>query len=192
MKRDLRQDLQRIQTHLLQGQFDAGIRVCREVLTYAPREPNTLYMLGVASAQVGHAETTREAFSTALEVTPDRVDLLLNYGNFLREISAPAEALPLHQRAASLSPQMPDAWKALATTQLRLDLSDEALFSANKFINLAPKDAMAWELAAAAAQKLQRLDDAIAMLSRGIRLIPGSRFAELCARTDLQAAEQFC
>lgn len=174
MKRDLRQDLQRIQTHLLQGQFDAGIRVCREVLTYAPREPNTLYMLGVASAQVGDAETTREAFSTALEFTPDRVDLLLNYGNFLREISAPAEALPLHQRAASLSPQMPDAWKALATTQLRLDLSDEALFSANKFISLAPKDAMAWELAAAAAQKLQRLDDAIAMLSRGIRLIPGS------------------
>jgi Flp pilus assembly protein TadD len=85
MKRDLRRDVQNIQAQLMQGRFDAGIKLCREVLAYAPREPNTLYMLGVAAAQIGDAVTTREAFSQALTVTPDRIDLLLNFGNFLRE-----------------------------------------------------------------------------------------------------------
>ena len=41
MKRDLRRDVQNIQAQLMQGRFDAGIKLCREVLTYAPREPNT-------------------------------------------------------------------------------------------------------------------------------------------------------
>ena len=94
MERDFRQDIQSIQAHLTQGRFDAAIKLCREVLDYAPREPNTLYMLGVAAAQIGDAATTREAFSQALTVTPDRIDLLLNFGNFLRETASPAEALP--------------------------------------------------------------------------------------------------
>ena len=131
-------------------------------------------MLGVAAAQIGDAATTRDAFSQALTVTPDRIDLLLNFGNFLRETAAPAEALPLHQRAASLAPQMHGAWKALAMTQLRLDLCDEALFSANKLISISPKDESAWELAAGAAQRLKRLDEAVSMIERAIRLIPGS------------------
>jgi tetratricopeptide (TPR) repeat protein len=174
MKRDLRRDVQNIQAQLMQGRFDAGIKLCREVLAYAPREPNTLYMLGVAAAQIGDAVTTREAFSQALTVTPDRIDLLLNFGNFLRETDARAEALPLHQRAVSLAPQMPEAWKALALTQLSLDLCDEALFSANKLISISPKDESAWELAAGAAQRLKRLDEAVSMIERAIRLIPGS------------------
>ncbi|MAP04560.1 MAG: hypothetical protein CME48_06230 [Halieaceae bacterium] len=84
MERDFRHDIQSIQAHLTQGRFDAAIKLCREVLDYAPREPNTLYMLGVAAAQIGDAATTREAFSRALTVTPDRIDLLLNFGNFLQ------------------------------------------------------------------------------------------------------------
>ena len=89
MGRDFRQDIQSIQVHLTQGRFDVAIKLCREVLDYAPREPNTLYMLGVAAAQIGDAATTREAFSQALTVTPDRIDLLLNFGNFLRETASP-------------------------------------------------------------------------------------------------------
>jgi len=88
MKPNLRQDLETIQHQLMAGQFQEGISTCRKVLSYAPKEPNALYMMGVAAAQLGDANTTQVAFDAALKVTPDRVDLLMNYGNFLRETGA--------------------------------------------------------------------------------------------------------
>ena len=88
MKPNLRQDLETIQRQLMAGQFQEGISTCRKVLSYAPKEPNALYMMGLAAAQLGDANTTQVAFDAALKVTPDRVDLLMNYGNFLRETGA--------------------------------------------------------------------------------------------------------
>ena len=87
MKQNLRQDLQAIQQQLMAGRFQEGVRLCRQVLSYAPNEPNALYMMGVASAQLGDANGTRAAFDAALKVTPNRVDLLLNYGNFCARLA---------------------------------------------------------------------------------------------------------
>ena len=47
MKQNLRQDLQAIQQQLMAGRFQEGVRLCRQVLSYAPNEPNALYMMGV-------------------------------------------------------------------------------------------------------------------------------------------------
>ena len=55
MKQNLRQDLQAIQQQLMAGRFQEGVRLCRQVLSYAPNEPNALYMMGVAAAQLGDA-----------------------------------------------------------------------------------------------------------------------------------------
>ena len=66
MKQNLRQDLQTIQQQLMAGRFQEAVRLCRQVLSYAPNEPNTLYMMGVAAAQLGDANRTRAAFDAAL------------------------------------------------------------------------------------------------------------------------------
>ena len=60
MKRDLSQDLQQIQTHLGNGRFTAGITLCREVLAYAPNDPNALYLLGLGAAQLGDDFTVKK------------------------------------------------------------------------------------------------------------------------------------
>jgi Flp pilus assembly protein TadD len=70
MKPNLRQDLQTIQRQLMAGQFQEGIATCRRVLSYAPTEPNALYMMGVAAAQLGDANTTRVAFDASAEGNP--------------------------------------------------------------------------------------------------------------------------
>ena len=58
MKQNLRQDLQAIQQQLMAGRFQEGVGLCRQVLSYAPNEPNALYMMGVAirslRMQMGH------------------------------------------------------------------------------------------------------------------------------------------
>ena len=118
MKPNLRQDLQTIQRQLMAGQFQEGIATCRRVLSYAPTEPNALYMMGVAAAQLGDANTTQVAFDAALKVTPDRIDLLMNYGNFLRETGTLDRAQALLLRASELAPKTAGVWQALSSTQL--------------------------------------------------------------------------
>ena len=174
MKQNLRQDLQAIQQQLLAGRFQDGVRLCRQVLSYAPNEPNALYMMGVAAAQLGDANGTRAAFDAALKVTPNRVDLLLNYGNFLRETGALERALQLLLRASELAPKTAGVWQSLSSTQFRLERFDEALESAQKLVSLAPTDAAAWELAAGAAQRAGNRDRAVQLISSGLEKLPES------------------
>ena len=172
MKQNLRQDLQAIQQQLMAGRFQEGVRLCRQVLSYAPNEPNALYMMGVASAQLGDANGTRAAFDAALKVTPNRVDLLVNYGNFLRETGALQRALQLLQRASELAPTTPGVWQSLSSTQFRLERFAEALKSAEKLVSLSPTDAAAWELAAGAAQRLKNHDRAVQLVRSGLEKLP--------------------
>ena len=172
MKQNLRQDLQTIQQKLMAGRFQEAVRLCRQVLLYAPNEPNTLYMMGVAAAQLGDANGTRAAFDAALKVTPNRVDLLVNYGNFLRETGALERALQLLQRASELAPTTSGVWQSLSSTQFRLERFAEALKSAERLISLSPADAAAWELAAGAAQRLRNHDRALQLIHSGLEKLP--------------------
>ena len=174
MKRNLQQNLQTIQQQLMAGRFQESVMLCRQVLSYAPNEPNALYMMGVAAAQLGDAEGTRAAFDAALKVTPDRIDLLMNYGNFLRETGALDRALTLLERAAKLAPATMAVWKSLSSTQFRLEQFEGALASAETLVTLAPTDATAWELAAGAAQRLGERDRALALIKRGLTHLPES------------------
>ena len=174
MKPNLGQDLQTIQRQLMAGQFQEGIATCRKVLSYAPKEPNALYMMGVAAAQLGDANTTQVAFDAALKVTPDRVDLLMNYGNFLRETGTLDRAQALLKRASELAPKTAGVWQALSSTQLKLERFDAALVSAERFVALAPKEAAAWELAAGAAQRLGNRDRALGIVKEGLESLPES------------------
>ena len=174
MKQNLRQDLQAIQQRLMAGRFQEGMSLCRQVLSYAPNEPNALYMMGVAAAQLGDANGTRTAFDAALKVTPNRIDLLLNYGNFLRETGALERALQLLLRASELAPKTAGVWQSLSSTQFRLERFDEALESAEKLVSLAPTDAAAWELAAGAAQQAGNRGRAVQLISSGLEKLPES------------------
>ena len=174
MQQNIRQDLQAIQQQLKAGQFQPAIALCRRVLTYAPNEPNTLYMMGVAAAQVGDATTTRAAFDAALNVTPDRVELLLNYGNFLRETGAPERSVELLTRASQLSPKTSAVRQSLATTLFRLKRFKEALSNAEASVALTPTDVVSWELAAGAAQRLGDHDRALSLVRDALVNVPTS------------------
>jgi len=174
MQQNIRQDLQTIQRQLMTGQFQAAIALCRRVLAYAPNEPNTLYMMGVAAAQLGDAQTTRAAFDAALKVTPDRLELLLNYGNFLRETGAPERSVELLTRASQLSPNTAAVRQSLATTLFRLERFKEALSNAEVSVGLTPTDVASWELAAGAAQRLGESDRALSLVRDALVNIPTS------------------
>ncbi len=174
MKQNLRQDLQTIQQQLVAGRFQEGVRLCRQVLSYAPNEPNALYMMGVAAAQLGDANGTRAAFDAALKITPNRVDLLMNYGNFLRETGASERALQLLQRASEFAPTIAGVWQSLSSTQFRLERFAEALESAEKLVNLSPNDEAAWEFAAGAAQRLGDHKRAVQLIQSGLTKLPES------------------
>lgn len=174
MKGNIRQDLQIVQQNLMAGRFSESISLCRKILSYAPNEPNALYMMGVAAAQMGDAGATRAAFDAALKVTPDRVDLLMNYGNFLRETGALERSQALLLRASKHAPNTAAVWQSLCSTQFRLERFEEALASAEILAAIAPMEPSAWELAAGAAQRLGDSDKAIGLIKKGLVNLPES------------------
>ncbi|MEM1402046.1 MAG: putative 2OG-Fe(II) oxygenase [Pseudomonadota bacterium] len=170
----LRDQVAKARSLLEAGQFTECMSYCADVLLQTPNEPNTLFILALAASQVGDGETTERAFLAALNVAPNRLDLLMNYSRFLRETGRAAEAVPLLERAVKLAPDTAGTWHSLALGQLNSGAFADASKSAERLLALAPGESAAWELAAAAAQRRGAVAEAIGVLRKGLERLPNA------------------
>ena len=156
------------------GQFTECISYCADLLAKTPNEPNTLFTLALAASQIGDGETTERAFLAGLKVAPNRMDLLMNYGRFLRETGRPGEAVPYMERAVKLAPDTPNTWHSLALSQLQSGAFAAASASADRLLKLVPGENAAWELAGAALQRQGKVEEAITVIREGLTRLPNS------------------
>nr|WP_329761015.1 type IV pilus biogenesis/stability protein PilW [Stenotrophomonas geniculata] len=81
------------------GNLDAAERKAREALKLAPESPDALVLMAGIDERRGRTQQAGESFRRAAERTPQRGDVLNNYGAWLCQQGRPAESLAWFDRA---------------------------------------------------------------------------------------------
>ena len=98
--------------------------------------------LGDAYADADRSADAADAYGRALKASPDDVGALVGLGILLLGAGRPDGALPLIDRAATLSPALPDVhlYRAIARYQVAGWLTADARADILRFLELAPND----------------------------------------------------
>ncbi len=84
------------------------------------------YMEGLSNWKAGEPDTAEEAFIAALDIQPDHLKSLVNYGRVLLELDRADEAKVQLEAAVAISPQSVDANRVLGRANHNLGLLEEA------------------------------------------------------------------
>jgi len=130
------------------------------------------YMLGLSEWKSGDLDAAEEAFLTALEIKPDHVKSLVNYGRVLLEQDRPAEARVQLELALAADPAGIDARRVMGRIQHAAGELEEAAASYRAV--LAVKDDDAWSLNNLGLIRIEqgRYDEALAPLAKASLLKP--------------------
>lgn len=107
-----------------------------------PTDVGSLVALGDSYFEADRTADAADAYGRALKASPDDVGALVGLGALLLGAGRPDGALPLVDRAATLSPALPDAYlyRAIARYQLAGGLVPEVRADILRFLELAPND----------------------------------------------------
>jgi Flp pilus assembly protein TadD len=108
-----------------QGRLDQACRLLSHLVELVPDHSHGWTALGVALSRSGNKPRAAEAFQAALKLDPSNAHAMRNAAAILAE-SAPAEALPLFQKAAAVLPNDQQTLLGYGTCLLRLGRSDDA------------------------------------------------------------------
>ena len=120
-----------------QGRLDSARSLLERLVELEPDHSNGWTALGVALARSGDKPEALKAFRRALELAPANAYALRNAGAILGE-AAPAEALPLFEKAAALLPDDQQNLLGYGICLLHLGRSKEADRFLSKCIEVNP------------------------------------------------------
>lgn len=109
-----------------------------------PVNPWGYYMLGLSAWKAGDPETAEDAFLSALEIQPDHVKSLVNYGRVLLEMGRADEAAVQIERALVLAPDDLQAGRVLGRVRHNQNLLPEAEDAYRRVLQSNPQDV--WSL----------------------------------------------
>jgi Tfp pilus assembly protein PilF len=101
-------------------------------------DPATLDVYGAVLADAGRLEEARAAFRRALELEPDRADVLLHLGMLSLRENDPASARDWFTKSLTAEPRAPGTLAALGLAQARLGDNRSALESWDRALLLDP------------------------------------------------------
>lgn len=78
---------------LVEGQFQRGLEVLREVIERDPRNPYAYHFLGTALFELGQLEPARDAYQAALLIAPDYLAARVALSHVFRLLKKPEAAL---------------------------------------------------------------------------------------------------
>jgi len=102
-------------------------------------DPATLDVYGAILADSGRLEDARRAFARALEIDPDRADVLLHLGMLSLREKNPAQARDWFAKSLAADPAAPGTLAALGLAQAQLGDSRAALESWDRALVLDPR-----------------------------------------------------
>ncbi|HEY6065824.1 MAG TPA: sulfatase-like hydrolase/transferase, partial [Thermoanaerobaculia bacterium] len=120
-----------------QGRVAEGLALLADATS--SRDPETLDVYGALLAEAGRLEEARSAFRRALELDPNRADVLLHLGMLSLREKDPAAARDWFLKSLAADEKAPGTLAALGLAQVQLGDSRAALESWDRALVLDPK-----------------------------------------------------
>ena len=130
-----------------QGDFDGALAGLKGVLDKNPKDPNALYLSGVALLKKGQAPEAAARFVQVIELSPKFAPAHYQLGVCRDQMKEPEKALESYTKAMELDPANPDSPYNAGFILFGLNRVDEALPLFEKSLAIRPDDPAALEMA---------------------------------------------
>ena len=178
------------------GRLAEADRICRHILTLAPRHAESHHLLGVIALEAGHPGPALAMIGEAIRISPERGLYHANLGLALRRLGRLDEAIACFRQAIERQPDDADSHYALGAALHDLGRLAEATAAYREALRLRPNFPEAHNNLGNAWCALGRLDQAVASYRAAIELRPnhhGALFNLGLALRDLgRVAEAVC
>lgn len=158
--------------HHKAGQLQQAESIYRQILQHQPDHADALHLLGTVALQVGRHEIAAELIGKAIAAAPGTADFYPNYGEAMRGLERPLDAIHAYRRAIELNPNQVAALNNLGIVLKEQERYSEAIEALNRAIALKPDHYQAHNNLAAAYKLHGDLDGAIEHYRRAIALNP--------------------
>ena len=155
------------------GDLAAAEVAYRRVLTIAPRQPDALHLLGVATAQRGQPDAAIPLIQAAIAEAPNDANMHANLARACKAAGRLLDALAASDQALALGSIDPGVHNDRGNVLLDLDRAPQALDSFDQAIALRGDYAEAFGNRGNALRALNRHAEALDSLDRAIALQPG-------------------
>ena len=153
-------------------------RLCLQVLSLDVRQPDGLYMLGMAGFKTERFEMAERMIRRALAVNPRQAFYHSNLGNALLSQGKPIEAAASFEQALQIKPDHYEARFNLGNTFMAQKRFDAAAVAFKQALEIKSDYCDAWCNLGTVYRRQQRLDEAIDCFERALAISPQN--ADLC------------
>lgn len=123
---------------------DEAVYFISKALRKAPSNPESHANIALAFKDQGNFKKSAEHFRQSLKLDPHNAVVLNNYGNVLRELSKPWEAVKAYEQALNLKGDFAECWSNLAAALNESEQYKRAYQAAARAIQLEPRLAQAY------------------------------------------------
>ncbi len=148
------------------GDFESAAAMFSEYTDQHQDNAWGYYMLGLAEWKAGDPEAAEDAFLHALDLKPDHLKSLVNYGRVLIALDRNEEALARIETALAVNPASLDAIRVQGRIQHNLGRLDEAVASYNTVLAANPDDVWALNNLGLILIQQEKFQDALAPLAK--------------------------
>lgn len=161
------------------GKNNRALSILSRVETTAPLRPylwqdkvTALRNLNRDTEAIENANLVRTNYSIALEKEPQKLELWLGKGAFLKQLQLYEKALEAYERAILIAPDSDVAWLGIAEVLLALQEDTKASEAVEKTLEIKPNSFRAWYTRGLILQERQDWKQALGAFERSIEINP--------------------
>ncbi|MEO3433958.1 tetratricopeptide repeat protein [Inquilinus sp. CAU 1745] len=154
------------------GQLEEARLLYREVLARQPDQPDALHFLGVIAVRDQDLWGAMELIGRAIAVDPNVPSYYVNFGNILKLLKKPDEAIACYERALALEPDQPEALISLGTLYRSQGSLDRAEETCRRALALQPDSVEGCYILGATLRQAGRPEEAVAELEKALSFDP--------------------
>lgn len=154
------------------GDVEEARRLYRDVLARQPDQPDALHFLGLIAVRDQDLEGAMALIGRAISIDPGVPGYYVNFGNVLKLLNKPGEAIACYERALALEPDQPEALISLGTLYRSQGKLDEAEERCRRALVLRPDAVEGHYILGATLREAGRPEEAVAELEKALSLNP--------------------
>lgn len=155
------------------GKTDDAIKICADILKLAPKEPNTLQLLGTFKKTKGDYKAAENFMRASLNANDRQPHVHNNLGNLYDQLDNPDAAIRCYKKATDQQEKYADAWFNWAIVLKKQGDFSEGARLVKKAINYDPLKAKYYNLLGLFHKHQEKFPEAIEVFEKALKLQPG-------------------